>query len=83
MTSHLEPAISYQKDKSEETCNNCGARFEVVVTGQKGHEQSENYRCPECTKEFTVRASLPPTVRLIAPRTDGKTDLYKADAPKE
>jgi transposase-like protein len=83
MPSHLEPAFGYQKDKFEQTCDNCGARFEVVVPGQKGHEESEGYCCPECQKEFTVRASNSPTVQLIAPRTDGKTESYETDSAKE
>jgi hypothetical protein len=77
MTSPLEPTFGYLKDKLAETCDNCGAGFEVVAPGQKGHEESEEYNCPECKKTFTIRASNSPRVRLLSARTDGKTDYYK------
>ncbi len=76
MSSHLEAAISYRKDSSDETCDFCGCIFNVVVSGQKGHEESEEYYCPECSKKFTCRASNSPRVTLKEKRTDGHTNKY-------
>jgi transposase-like protein len=72
----MEPAFPYERDKFDQTCDYCGARFEVTVPGQKAHEESEEYRCPECSKAYTVRASLTPSVRLTSPRTDGRTTSF-------
>lgn len=61
----------------EETCDYCGCVFRMVSCRQDGHNESEEYYCPECNKEFRIRASNSPRVTLISKRTDGKTDLYK------
>lgn len=62
----------------EMTCNNCGARLEVPVTMQDGHNEREDYNCPECDKRYYTRASLPIiNVQVVTPRTDGKTDKYQ------
>ncbi|SHL55613.1 hypothetical protein [Fibrobacter sp. UWH4] len=74
MSNAYEAAHGYLKDDFEQTCDNCGAVFRVTVPGQKGHEESEEYYCPECGKEYHVRASNSPSVILIAGRTDGKTN---------
>jgi len=71
MPSWVEATIDYQKDDFEQTCDCCGAVFRVVVPGQSGHEEPEEYYCPECHKEFKCRASNSPTVSLISKRTDG------------
>jgi hypothetical protein len=47
-----------------------------VAPGQKGHEESEEYYCPECRKEYRMRASNSPRVTLIKPRTDGRIDRH-------
>jgi Zn finger protein HypA/HybF involved in hydrogenase expression len=73
MTSPLEATFGYERDRYEQTCDCCGAKFEVVSPGQKGHEEPEEYHCPECHKEFTCRASNSPRVMLVANRTDGRT----------
>lgn len=62
----------YQKDNFDQTCH-CGAVFEVNVPGQVGHEESEEYYCPECGCEYKTRASNSPRVTLKSKRTDGKT----------
>lgn len=72
MNNPYEAAYGYIKDDFEQTCDDCGAKFRVVVPGQKGHEESEEYYCPECGKEYRVRASNTPSVTLISKRTDGK-----------
>jgi len=77
MTSPLEPTFGYEKDNFEKTCDYCGCVFQVIVPGQKGHEEPEEYYCPECNKEYKYRASNSPTVTLIKPRTDGRTDKHQ------
>lgn len=77
MSSYLEASFGYLKGEFDQTCDCCGAEFHVEVPGQKGHEESEEYHCPECYYEYRTRASNTPSVRLISPRTDGKTDICK------
>ena len=77
MSSSLEATFGYEKSNHEQTCDYCGCVFQVVAPGQKGHEEPEEYYCPECNKEYKTRASNSPTVTLIKPRTDGKTDKYQ------
>lgn len=74
MSNPHEASYGYQKDNFKQTCNHCGAVIEVTVPGQKGHEESEEYFCPECLCMYRVRASNSPTVTLVSARTDGKTD---------
>ena len=64
----------YEKSRFDKTCEKCGAKFEVIVPGMKGYEESEEYFCPECLRMYKTRASNSPTVNLISKRTDGKTD---------
>jgi Zn finger protein HypA/HybF involved in hydrogenase expression len=73
MSSWVEAAMGYQKEEFTQTCDCCGAVFRVVVPGQKGHEEPEEYYCPECDKEYKCRASNSPTVSLVSNRTDGLT----------
>lgn len=73
MTSPLEPAFGYEKDNFKQTCDCCGCVFKVEVPGQKGHEEPEEYYCPECRKEYKCRASNSPRVTLVKARTDGRT----------
>ena len=56
----------------EQTCDTCGAVFSVDAPQLAGHNESEKYYCPECNREYKIRASNSPAVRLISPRTDGK-----------
>ena len=72
MSSYLEASFGYLKDEFDETCTHCGCVFHVVVPGQKGHEESEEYYCPECMTEYRCRASNSPTVTLVSKRTDGR-----------
>lgn len=61
----------------EVTCDNCGAELKVQITRQKGHNEMEEYYCPECDKEHKKRASMPiRNVNVIKSRTDGKTDKF-------
>ena len=77
MSNSLEATFSYEKGNQEQTCDYCGCVFQVIALGQKGHEESEEYYCPECNKEYKTRASNSPRVSLIKPRTDGKNNKYK------
>lgn len=74
MSSWVEATKGYLKDKFEKTCDYCGAKFRVEVPGQKGHEETEEYYCPECGKEYKCRASNSPTVTIISKRTDNRTN---------
>lgn len=74
MTNPYETSYGYEKDRFEQTCTKCGAIFEVIVPGQKCHEEPEEYFCPECLCMYKTRASNTPSVVLVSPRTDGKTD---------
>lgn len=68
---------TYYGGDSTEICDYCGCEFTVSVPLQDGHNETEEYYCPDCHKEFKTRASLSPVVRKIKNRTDGKTDYYK------
>lgn len=77
MTNHYETNCGYEKSRRNETCH-CGAIFEAVAPRQKGHEEPEEYYCPECRCEYLTRASNSPEVTLISPRTDGKIGRCKS-----
>ena len=58
------------------TCEECGAVFSVNYSTQAGHNEREEYRCPECSTEHFIRASLQimnNDIQLITGRTDGRT----------
>lgn len=67
---------AYNDKDWEQTCDYCGCVFRMQSQLQDGHNESEEYYCPECRKEYRIRACITPTVTLISGRTDGKTDLY-------
>lgn len=48
-------------------CPKCGCTMEVVVMVQDGHNENEEYCCPNpsCDEKFSVRACNAPYVRLI------------------
>ncbi|MEN8941107.1 hypothetical protein [Acinetobacter baumannii] len=64
----------YSKDRREETCSYCGAIYIVDIPGLLGHEEREEYFCPECSHVNFARASNSPRVSLVKARTDGKND---------
>lgn len=66
-----------QRGTFNQSCAYCGARFEVFVSSQPAIDEDEDYACPECGKRYTVPAALPPLVRLLSPRTDGRTGMYQ------
>lgn len=73
---NIAATIPYSGGDFEKKCDYCGCTYRVQVTLQDGHNESEEYWCPECNKESKIRASITPNVTLISPRTDGKTDSY-------
>jgi len=60
-----------------QTCAYCQARFEVLVSRQRGEDEHESYECPECGKGYHTHAALPPLVSLLSKRNDGKSDPYQ------
>ena len=61
----------------EQKCSYCGCKFKVNIPLSDGHNEREEYSCPECGKEYRARACMTPRVTLLTPRTDGRTDSYK------
>lgn len=70
----------YDDKDWEITCDYCGCVFRMESQLQDGHNESEEYYCPECHKEFKIRACITPQVTLISKRTDGKNDMYNNKA---
>jgi len=70
-------AAPIEKGSFERACDYCGARFDVEVSRQSGSNHAQGFACPECGRHYEVRAAVPPLVRLVAQRTDGKGDRYQ------
>ena len=49
-----------------EQCSKCGSLYSVVAPLDPGNNESEEYYCPVCKTKCHVRASLSPSVNLIA-----------------
>lgn len=65
-------------ESSIHSCDYCGAEIEVNITKQSGHNEPEDYYCPECNKKFSTWASVPiRDIVLLKKRTDGKNDRYQ------
>lgn len=74
-------AIYPYPDKDfETTCPFCGCRYRVQTQLQDGHNEREEYYCPECGKEEGIRTCLSPTVTLISGRTDNRTCKYSGES---
>lgn len=52
----LREAYDYGKDSFKQVCERCGSKFKVACSGQKGHEEKEEYYCSICKQEFICRA---------------------------
>ena len=59
-----------------EICDNCGCNFRGVAYKQSGHNDTEEYQCPDCKKIFKRRACNTPDVYKISDRTDGKNAWF-------
>jgi hypothetical protein len=51
----------YLDGEGEVRCE-CGCIFKVSIIKQDGHNEREKYYCPDCNKEYSAMASLPPRV---------------------
>ncbi|MEA4822248.1 MAG: hypothetical protein VB122_08510 [Erysipelotrichales bacterium] len=49
----------------EHDCEKCSSRLRVVIPHQDEHDEAEEYYCPVCKSEYTVRASGSPEVTVI------------------
>lgn len=67
----------YLGSDDQKTCSFCGCVFRVIVSLQDGHNESEEYYCPDYHKEYKTRACNTPMVTKISGRTDGKETMYQ------
>ena len=49
-----------------EICDNCGCKFRVKAYEQAGHNETEEYYCPNCKKKYKTRACNAPDVYKIS-----------------
>ena len=77
MNQPVSQGTGFQRSSFDKTCSYCGARVQVFVSREAGSDESQDYACPECNKQYTTHAALEPVVSLLAPRSDGKTDQYQ------
>lgn len=49
----------------EHDCEKCLSRLRVIIPHQDGHDETEEYYCPVCKTEYTVRASGSPKFAVI------------------
>jgi hypothetical protein len=75
--SHSLQQPDFKRSSFVQSCAYCGARYEVLVSRLPGDDEHEEYACPECGKEYSTHAALPPLVSLLSRRTDGKNDNYQ------
>jgi hypothetical protein len=61
----------------EKACDYCGARLEVTAAEVGGDARPHPYPCPQCGKPGEVVTTGHPHVRVLAPRTDGRTGQYQ------
>jgi DNA-directed RNA polymerase subunit RPC12/RpoP len=60
----------------EVACDYCGARLEVTAAEVGGEPRAHTYLCAQCGKNHDVMTTGNPHVRVLAPRTDGRTSQY-------
>jgi predicted RNA-binding Zn-ribbon protein involved in translation (DUF1610 family) len=77
MAESSKPDSGLQHAYFEKTCTYCGALFHVELSRRSGSNAERMFACPECGKHYEVLSALPPKVRLINARTDGKTGGYQ------
>lgn len=61
----------------ETTCDYCGARLEVSAAEVAAESRPHPYRCLQCGKVDEIITTGHPHVRVLAPRTDGRTAQYQ------
>jgi len=61
----------------EKSCDFCGAKLEVTAAEFAGEPQPHTWLCPQCGKNHELVSTGPPHVRVLAPRTDGRTHRYE------
>ena len=61
----------------EKECEFCGSRLEVTAVEVAGEPRVHHYACPQCGKPDELLTTGFPHVRVLAPRTDGKTGSYQ------
>jgi len=67
---------AYPGGNYERTCDFCGCKYRVDYSLQDGHNEKEEYYCPDCGKEYGVRACITPNVTKISGRTDNRDVKY-------
>jgi hypothetical protein len=70
--STMQPELLCQ----EIPCDFCGARLEITAAEFASEPQPHSYVCPQCGKHHEIVTTGPPHVRVLAPRTDGRTGGY-------
>jgi predicted RNA-binding Zn-ribbon protein involved in translation (DUF1610 family) len=73
----VEPEVVGGLSIFEKTCVYCGARLSVVATRVPQDRSPWPFACPECGKQYRLQGGEDPEVRLLHPRSDGKTDRYQ------
>jgi hypothetical protein len=61
----------------ERICGFCGARLEVSAAAMPGEPKPHHYSCPQCGKPEQIEVAGHPHVRVLAPRSDGRTGQYQ------
>ena len=61
----------------ESTCDYCGATLEITAAEIGGEARMQPYVCPQCIKTHAITCTGHPHVRVLKPRTDGKTSTYQ------
>ena len=61
----------------ETACDYCGATLEITAAEVGGDKRLHPYGCPQCAKTHSIECAGHPHVRVLRPRTDGKTNSYQ------
>ena len=62
----------------ETSCAYCGAKLEISAVVLPGGEPGPHaYMCPQCGRPDEIMAIGNLHIRVLSPRTDGKTDRYQ------
>jgi DNA-directed RNA polymerase subunit RPC12/RpoP len=77
MASVSKPSSQLRHAVFDKRCDYCGAKFQVELARQEGGNPQRVYACPECGKHYEAMSTLPLKVRLLSPRSDGKSGGYQ------